>query len=596
MISRTPSKTDPLMNVEQNNTQNDDQNPIKKDENLIPASVAIETLRALHELRHNCSNLPPEASQQLEQIVDDLELHLKDVVCHRCLTSKGGHWIGCDRCSYWFHRDCVLIPMDFNDSHPWFCNKCENKKEVEIADVSLSSLQNPFISCNTAKDSNTEKYFFSSDQMHIEPPKRGWDSNPEENLPQQDSTNNTPRRFLNINPNTTAIVFCDSQLKFVNSLGLDDSGTTQIFSISGGYIRDTINAVSEAANRYPNEFRSRIKHVITLTGGNDLKVDTVEHAVKKIDELVVILSKCFEKANVHVFPFLSRKDTPRSVVQAANDKLWNNQVSRILPLGIMANSKANFFKADLVHLNYRGILSICNVIRRVVGGKRNQQGPSLINFRNSKQSYQTSEYDQKSSFTRGQQVHYGSPPNRYVQNQQRFPSNRWNQSQQRRNMNNHQTQKPPYRQHYGQNPRSSGQPKANYSSRQHVPSQQQEVTQTQHPVQQQTTIFIPQQDSVVNQTQSGSNLHPSLNPITDHPELERTQQQQSYAELYPSPQQLPMMLPAYSTAPIYHQDQGFWMPQSSQQQPIQDQLNQPVGNMPLKDLIFAVREALKPPV
>ena len=187
------------------------------------------------------------------------------------------------------------------------------------------------------------------------------------------NTAEPPKRTLNLMDHTDSLVLSSSQMRNVNRIGLDGSGKTQLFSISGGTIRDMICSLNECRLRSSPERRNTVQHVFSLIGGNDLKLDTLCNTLEAYRHLSQAISTTFPKAAAHFFPFLPRPDTPRRVVKTANEKLNSMFPQNILPLGTLGNTRdaKTYFRHDDVHASeLQGLLSICGVIRRISGRNR----------------------------------------------------------------------------------------------------------------------------------------------------------------------------------------------------------------------------------
>ncbi|RKP07516.1 hypothetical protein THASP1DRAFT_30672 [Thamnocephalis sphaerospora] len=49
-------------------------------------------------------------------------------ICPDATLDNGKFMIACDRCSVWFHGDCVGVGPDMEDGAEWFCMRCTGRR------------------------------------------------------------------------------------------------------------------------------------------------------------------------------------------------------------------------------------------------------------------------------------------------------------------------------------------------------------------------------------------------------------------------------------------------------------------------------------
>ena len=185
--------------------------------------------------------------------------------------------------------------------------------------------------------------------------------------------------ILRLQPTATSLVLSDSQLKKVSKYGLDGSGSTQLYSLSGALISDITNALDNLYHSSQSSARNKITDVFILVGGNDLKsssfsLPTVEDDLSK---LIGMLNLVLPEAEQHFLPFLPRPDTSPDIVSSANSILKDICGPHFTEIPTLT-ATSTFFKADQVHLNFKGISTICSSLSRILNIKGSRDSSLLL--------------------------------------------------------------------------------------------------------------------------------------------------------------------------------------------------------------------------
>ena len=197
-----------------------------------------------------------------------------------------------------------------------------------------------------------------------------------------------PLRLL---PTTASLVLSDSQLRHVSKYGIDGSGSTQIYSLSGGKISDITNALTVLYDSSLSARRDKVTDVFVLIGGNDLSSSTSLNGIdENLSKLVGSLNLVLPKAEQHFLPFLPRPDTPPDRISAANSILKRTCGRHFYDLP-QISATSSFFKNDRVHLNDKGVSAVCNFISKTLNVQGSRNSSLLPPSRQSSTSLLTSE-------------------------------------------------------------------------------------------------------------------------------------------------------------------------------------------------------------
>ena len=181
------------------------------------------------------------------------------------------------------------------------------------------------------------------------------------------------RHSLRLQPTSTSLVLSDSQLKHLSKYDLDGSGLTQVYSLSGGTLSDLTNALNDLYDSSLSSRRDKITDVFVFIGGNDLSSGANLTSVDQdLNKLIGTLCLVLPKAEQHFLSFLPRPDTQPDLISAANLLLKRSCGPHFVELPLLS-ATSTFFKPDGVHLNFKGVSTVCKTISSIlnVQGSRN---------------------------------------------------------------------------------------------------------------------------------------------------------------------------------------------------------------------------------
>ena len=328
------------------------------------------------------------------------------VSCIKCDEVDTNQMIQCDRCSSWTHFPCTGFENIFIVSSSLFDRLiykclicCPSRKSSPSASTTASSvmissssqtmpsnlINSTVCSPEGETESNSNNLVSSSivpsSNVQILPasdpsPQTTSTASSLSSVNNNESTKYKPKHIshpLKLQPTSTALVLSDSQLRRVSKYGLDGSGSTQLYSLSGGKISDLTNALNALYNSSLSSRRDKITDVIIFIGGNDLSSGTPLPSVEDdLNKLIGCLNLVLPKAEQHFLPFLPRPDTQPDLVSAANSIMKATCGPHFLELPLLT-ATSKFFRNDDVHLNLTGISVICDAISQTlhVTGSRN---------------------------------------------------------------------------------------------------------------------------------------------------------------------------------------------------------------------------------
>ena len=193
------------------------------------------------------------------------------------------------------------------------------------------------------------------------------------------------RHSLRLQPTTTSLVLSDSQLRHVSKYGLDGSGSTQIYSLSGALISDLTKALHDLSICSPSSIRNKVTDVFVLIGGNDLvsaSSSSLQLIQNDFDKLIGTLNLVLPEAEQHYLPFLPRPDTSPDLISSSNSMLKTSYGPHFTEIPTIT-ATSTFFKSDRVHLNFKGISTVCSVISNILNVKGSLDSPLLLPRRHS---------------------------------------------------------------------------------------------------------------------------------------------------------------------------------------------------------------------
>ena len=317
--------------------------------------------------------------------------------CTYCDNLDTDLMVECDLCHSWTHFLCTGFGNLTIISNPVF-----NRLEYTCPICRPSSKSSPNPSNTTQPDSsiptkiscNSDLLSSNKNAVTVSVCSPPLSSNNPASDPSPPSTSNAsslpsvnnesttskkqPRHLLHplkLQPTSTSLVLSDSQLRRVSKYGLDGSGSTQLYSLSGGKISDLTNALNALYNSSLSSRRDKVTDVFIFIGGNDLSSGTPLPSVEAdMNKLIGCLSLVLPKAEQHFLPFLPRPDTKPDLVSAANSMLKVTCGHHFIDLPLLT-ATSKFFKADDVHLNPTGISVVCSAISKTlnVTGSRGTQ-------------------------------------------------------------------------------------------------------------------------------------------------------------------------------------------------------------------------------